>query len=304
MSLGATSPGAPPGRRRWGGLSSVLAVVVVAAAPALPSAGGSNPSGFCGALRTFNMANPSSKSQSVAVLTAFGRSSSPSVRKALNTIASAIKHGDPLSVLTQASATPPPPVPPLTSAGQVVTSAATQQCRSVVTFLAALPTGSKGRVVTPTLWARTLCTDLSAWGSSVDAAGAGLVTAQGGITTTLPEVRSMLADFSSAAVNDTETLINEVNTIGAPQALRGDTFAVLIHAGLASALQSFAQAKPLAQALPDDPHTFQVKAQGLVTSLDATGRRVEALVRQTEAQVRSVPITKALTTEPACAGIG
>jgi hypothetical protein len=285
-------------------VSAAVAAVAIAAVPALPRAPGPSPSGFCSALRTFNMANPSSKKQAVAVLTTLGRSSPPAVQKALGTVAKAMKSGDPLTVLTQASATPAPQAPPLAAAGKVITDAADQQCHAVVTFLAALPTGGKGRVVTPTLWARSLCTDLSAWGSSVNAAGAGLVTAASGITTTLPEVRSMLADFLSSAANETEQLVNEVNAIGSPQDARGATFAALVHAGLASALQSFVQDKPLAQALPDDPHTFQVKAQALVASLDATGKQVEGLVRQTEARVRSVPLTRALTTEPGCTGIG
>jgi hypothetical protein len=284
--------------------TTTVAALVVVVVPAAPGPGGSNPPEFCAALRTFNMATPSSKARSAAVLATLGRASPPAVRKALATLASAVKHGNPLAVLTQASAIPTPHAPPLTAAGKVVTDAASQQCGQVVTFLAALPTGGKGRVVAPTLWARSLCGDLTAWGSSVNAAGAGLVTTASGVTTTLPEVRSMLADFLSSAVNETEQLLNEVNTIGSPQAPRGASFAALIHAGVASALQAFMQAKPVAQSLPDDPHAFQVKAQALVATLDATGKQVEGLVRQTEARVRSAPITKALTTDPACTGIG
>ena len=285
-------------------VTTAVAALVAVAVPATPGPGGSNPPGFCAALRTFNLANPSTKAQSVAALATLGRSSPPPVRKSLGTLASALKPGDPLADLTQASAIPTPHGPALSAAGKVVTDAASQQCNQVVTFVAALPTGGKGRMVAPTLWVRTLCTDLTAWGSSVNAAGAGLVTAASGVTTTLPEVRSMLADFLSSAVNETEQLVNEVTTIGSPQAPGGASFAALLHAGLAGALQAFVQAKPVAQSLPDDPHAFQVKAQALVTTLDATGKQVEGLVRQTETRVRSVPITKALATEPACTGIG
>jgi len=148
-----------------------------------------------------------------------------------------------------------------------------------------------------------VCTSVSAWGQTVNAAGANLVTTANG-QTTLSDLRGTLSDFLSTAVVATAQLNTELGGAGIPKTAHGDVVASSIRLGVSRALLVFVGAQPLVQTLPNDAAAFQTKAQALVTKLDAAGRSVEALVKVAETQFKVPALVAVFARQPGCAGIG
>jgi hypothetical protein len=259
---------------------------------------------FCAAVRAFNANRPPSKAESVASLQHLTQASPATLRTRLRVLVRAVQRGDPSVVLAQASGSQSPPAAAVTKAGNAATSHAKQSCGIPVNFLAALPTGISPRPVDPAVWARTVCASLSSWGASLKDAGSNLLTPLSGVTTTLPEVRSALATFLGASILRTQQLVDQLDNAGSPNAPNGNAFAAFIHDGVTQAQQAFVAAVPAAQALPNDPQGFQVEGQALVQQLDDAGTQVAALARTAEAQIKAPALRRALSSEPACAGIG
>ena len=257
---------------------------------------------FCAAVRAFNADRPPSNPEAVASVQRLSERSPAPVRTRLRAILRALERGNPSVVLARAAGSPP--LSAVSAAGRAVTRQAGQRCGVPVNFLAAVPTGISPRPVDPAVWARTVCTSLSAWGQSLQASGSKLLTPLSGVTTTLPEVRSALSQFLGAAIFRTQELVDQLDAAGTPNAASGNAFAAFIHDGVTQAQQAFTAAVPAAQALPNDPQGFQVDGQALVQRLDDTGRQVAALAHSAEARINAPQIQRALAAEPACAGIG
>ncbi len=291
-------------RRRVGrlgfGVVAIVAVLVAGFSAAVPASAAPNTK-FCAAVRTFNAARPSSKDEAVAALKKLASASAPDVKAALNVIAQEADTVDAASALAQAAGNSAESTP-LTMAGSTVAAAADQTCHQTVNFAGAVPTGVSKRSVNPAGWARTVCARLSAWGQTVNDAGASLVTTANG-QTTLPDVRNTLSQFLSQAVAATRQLNTELGGAGIPKTPNGDMFASSIRLGVSRTLLIFVGAQPLVQTLPNDASTFQTKAQALVTRLDAAGRSVEALVRVAETQIKAPALVAVVARQPGCAGI-
>jgi hypothetical protein len=292
-------------QRRWVsrfgfGVVSTVAVLVAGFCTAAP-VGAASGSKFCAAVRTFNATRPSSKDESVAALKKLASASAPDVKAAVNVIAEEADTVDAASALAQAAGNSAETTP-LTLAGSTVIAAADQTCHLTLNFAAAVPTGLSKRQVNPAGWARTVCASFTAWGQTANDAGASLVTNANG-QTTLPDVRNTLSQFLSKAVAATEQLNTDLGGAGIPKTPNGDAFASSIRLGVSQRLLVFVGAQPLVQTLPNDASAFQVKAQALVTTLDATGRGIEGLVRVAETQVKAPALVAVLAHQPRCAGV-
>ena len=263
----------------------------------------STSSSLCAAVRSFDAVHPTSRAESVAALQALATASPTGVRKALTVIERAVQGEDPAAVLGEADAALAGQASPLAEAATTVMTKVDQTCHVPVHFLAAVPSGLSDQLVAPKVWARTICSQLSAWGQNLMDSGSRLLTPAGGVTVTLPEVRSELADFLDASSLRTQQLIDQLDEAGTPKVAAGHAIAAFVLNGVAHAKQVFMEAQPAAQALPDDPHAFQVAAQALVQTLDDTGRQVAALVRNAETQFKVRALDAALSAEAACAGI-
>jgi len=293
----------PRRRVRHAGLGAVAIVAVVAAGyfTAVPAAAAPG-SKFCAALRTFNATRPSSQDEAVTALKRLASASAPDVKAAVNVIAQEADTVDAASALAQAAGNSAESTP-LTTAGFTIAAAAEQTCHLTVNFAGAVPTGVSKRPVNAAGWARTVCTSVSAWGQTVNAAGANLVTTANG-QTTLSDLRGTLSDFLSTAVVATAQLNTELGGAGIPKTAHGDLVASSIRLGVSRALLVFVGAQPLVQTLPNDAAAFQTKAQALVTKLDAAGRSVEALVKVAETQFKVPALVAVFARQPGCAGIG
>jgi hypothetical protein len=288
-------------RRVGFGAVAIVATAAAGCFTAVPAAAGPG-SKFCAALRTFNATRPSSKDEAVTALKKLASASAPDVKAAVNVIAREADTVDAASALAQAAGNSAESTP-LTTAGFTVAAAADQTCHLTVNFAGAVPTGVSKRRVNPAGWARTVCTSISAWGQTVNDAGANLVTAANG-QTTLPDLRSTLSVFLSKAVAGTQQLNTELGGAGIPRTPNGDVFASSIRLGVSRALLVFVGAQPLVQTLPNDASAFQTKAQALVTTLDAAGRSVEALVKVAETQFKAPALVAVFARQSGCAGIG
>ena len=277
-------------------------VAVTLALPVLPQAA-PHPSPFCTALGIFNATRPSSRAESLTGLKRLGQAAPVRVKNALTAITKAAKNGDVASVLTQASGAQPVQPGPLATAGSTVAAAAVQNCHASVDFLAAVPTGISERKVSPEVWTRTICSSLSAWGQSLNAAGANLVTPLGGVTTTIPEERSEFSQFVGTAIIGTQQLINQLDNAGTPKTKRGAAFAAFLHDGVTQAQQGFVQAQPAAQALPDDPQAFQVQTKALVQDVSDAGMRVVLGLHNAESEIKDPALSQAFFAESTCKGI-
>ncbi len=277
----------------------ILTVSFVGRASAAP-----RPTAFCVAVLAFNANRPPSESEAVAALQRLAGAAPTTVRTRLRVIVRAVERGDPSVVLAQANGSQTPPSAALAAAGNAVASHANHTCGVSVNFLAAVPTGISARPVDPAVWARTVCGSLSSWGQSLKDAGSSLLTPLSGVTTTLPEVRSALSQFLGAAILRTQQLLDQLDEAGTPKAAHGNAFVAFIHDGVTQAQQVFLEAEPAAQSLPNDPQGFQIEGQALVQKLDDAGRQVAALARTAEAQIKAPTLRRALSSEPACAGIG
>ena len=239
----------------------------------------------------------------MAALQALAKASPSGVRKALTVIERAVQGGDPAAVLAEANEALAGQASPLAEAATTVMTKVDQVCHVQVHFLAAVPSGLSDQRVGPKVWARTVCSQLSTWGQNLMDAGSSLLTPAGGVTVTLPEVRSELADFLDASILRTQQLIDQLDEAGTPNVAKGNAIAGFVLNGVAHAKQVFMEAQPTAQALPDDPHAFQVAAQALVQTLDDAGQQVAALVRDAETEFNVRALAAALSAEAACAGI-
>lgn len=284
-------------------LGAVLVVATLGAglAGAAPAAAAPRTK-FCDALRAFNATRPSSKDETVAALNKLAAASPPAVKAAVAVIAQVADTVDAASALAQAGGNSAVTTP-LTTAGATVTAAADQTCHAGVNFAGAVPTGVSKRHVSPIGWARTVCASLSAWGQTVNAAGASLVTTANG-QTTLPDVRNTLSQFLTQAVTATRQLNTQLGGAGIPKTPNGEAFAVSVRLGVSRTLLVFVGSQPQVQSLPTDASAFQVKAQALVTKLDAAGRSVEALVRVAETQFKVPALVAVFARQSGCAGIG
>jgi hypothetical protein len=295
-----------PVRGRWGvrlGSGAAALVVAVAAglSAAVPAGAAPSPKTFCAAVRTFNATRPSSKDETVAALKKLAGASAPDVKAAVNVIAQEADTVDAASALAHAAGDSAESTP-LTVAGSTVSAAADQRCHLAVNFAAAVPTGVSKRRVNPVGWVRTVCASLSAWGQTVNDAGASLVTTANG-QTTLPDVRDTLSQFLSKAVAATEQLNTELGGAGIPKTPKGDVFSASVRLGVSKALLVFVGAQPRVQTLPNDASAFQVKAQALIKELDAAGRSVEALVPVAETQIKAPALVAVFAHQRGCAGV-
>jgi hypothetical protein len=288
-------------RRVGFGAFAIVASVVAGCVTAVP-AGAAPGSKFCAALRTFNATRPSSKDESVTALKKLGSASAPNVKVAVNVIAQEADTVDVASALAQAAGSSAESTP-LSMAGFTVATAADQTCHLAVNFAGAVPTGVSKRKVNPAGWARTVCASISAWGQTVNAAGANLATSANG-QTTLSDLRITLSQFLSTVVVATEQLNTELGGAGIPKTPHGDAIASSIRLGVSRTLFVFVGAQPLVSTLPNDAAAFQTTAQGLVTKLDAAGRSVGALVRVAETQFKAPALVAVVARQPGCAGIG
>lgn len=293
--------GRPSTRSHGRSLASGLAVAVTLALPVIPLAP-PHSSPFCSALATFTATRPSSKAQALAGLRQLAQASPTRVQKALSAITKAAKSGDVASVLTQASSAPAEPGP-LASAGTTVATSATRTCHVAVNLLAAVPTGISARTVSAQVWTRTICTSLAAWGQSLNAAGANLVTPASGVTTTVPEERSQFSQFVGTAILRTQQLIGQLNDAGVPKTRHGAAFAASVHDGVTQAQQAFLQAQPAVQALPDDPQAFQEQTKALVQNLNDAGMHVVAGLHDAESAIKDAALGQAFFDESTCKGV-
>jgi hypothetical protein len=250
----------------------------------------------------FNAARPPSDRASINDLKQLAHASPRDVQGALSVIIQAARRADATTVLLQAGLPRTARSAPVTVAGGTVVQASAQLCHDAVAFAAGVPTGVSERKVKPTVWVRTVCASLAAWGTSLRDAGLSLATPGSGLTTTLPDERGLVQQFVGTAVTRTDQLLTELNGAGTPAAAQGPAYAAFVHDRVAKAHQAFAAAQPAAAALPDDPHTFQTQAQTLVQRLDATGKDVEALVREADAQIGDRALVKAFSAEPTSTG--
>jgi hypothetical protein len=283
-----------------------VAATVLAAllAPGVASPARASSTGpFCPALRAFNGAHPSSSTESVTALRTLGRAAPSDARAALTTIARAVQHGDPSSVLAQAATAQASQPDALDQAATTVARDAFGRCQLTVNFLAIIPSGLSDQKVAVRLWGRTVCTKLVDWGEFLMNAGNGLLTPPGGVTVTLPEIQTEISDFLDTAILRTAELLNAVDEAGTPSVAKGHAIASSIRDGVLQAQRTFQVAQLTVKALPDDPQRFQVAAQGLVQTLDDTGRRVAALVQGAEQQYKVRALDTALRAEPACIGV-
>lgn len=291
--------------QRWRAASVAGIVVVSWAGSGLPAraagAATPNPKKFCAAVQTFNATRPSTKDESVAALTKLASASPPPVKAAMGLIAQDADAVDPASVLAQASGAQTESTP-LTLAGTAVADAVSQTCHTSLNFAAAVPSGISRRQVDPVAWARTVCASFSAWGHTVNDAGANLVTSANGQTTLL-DLRNTLSQFLIQAATATEQLGTQLGAAGIPKTARGSPFSASLRLGVSVALLVFVGSQPTVQALPNDAHDFQVQAQALVGKLDAAGRSVEALARVAAAQLKVPAMTAVFAHLPGCAGI-
>lgn len=292
-------------QRRTGRRVAVSAAAIVAACTAglfgAVPAGAAPGTKFCAALRTFNATRPSSKDEAVTALNKLASASAPQVKAAVNIIAQEADTVDAASALAQAAGNSAESTP-LTLAGSTVVAAADQTCHVAVNFAGAVPTGVSKRSVNAAGWARTVCTSISAWGRTVNAAGASLVTSANG-QTTLADLRVTLSQFLSTAVGATEQLNTELGGAGIPKTPNGDLVASSIRLGVSRTLLVFVGAQPLVPDLPNDAAAFQTTAQALVTKLDAAGRSVEALVKVAVTQFKAPALVAVFARQPGCAGI-
>jgi hypothetical protein len=291
-------------RRRVGrsgfGVVAVAAVLAAGFSAAVPASAAPGTK-FCAAVRTFNVTRPSSKDETVAALKKLASASAPDVKAAVNVIAEEADAVDAASALAQAAGNSAESTP-LTLAGSTVAAAADQTCHLTLNFAGAVPTGVSKRNVNPAGWAKTVCASFSTWGQTANDAGASLVTNANG-QTTLPDVRNTLSQFLSKAVAATEQLNTELGGAGIPKTPKGDAFASFIRLGVSQRLLVFVGAQPLVQTLPNDASAFQIRAQALVTTLDAAGRGIQALVRVAETQIKAPALAAVLAHQPGCAGI-
>jgi hypothetical protein len=290
------------GWSRWGRFTTGVVVVVTATVPALPGAA-PRPSPFCSAVATFNASRPATRAESLAGLKQLAQAAPTRVKSALTAIVKAAKSGDVGSVLAQAGTAQPGQAGRLASAGAIVATAAVQSCQGTVNFLAAVPTGISERTVSPEVWTGTVCSALSGWGQSLNAAGASLVTPLSGVTTTVPEERTQFSQFVGTAIIRTQQLINQLNGAGTPKTKHGTTFAAAIHDGVAQAQQAFVQAQPAVQALPDDPQAFQVQTKALVQNLSDAGMHVVLGLHNAETEIKDPALSQAFFNESTCKGI-
>lgn len=288
-------------RRVGFGAVAIVATLVGGSFTAVP-AGAAPGSKFCAALRTFNATRPSSKDEAVTALKKLASASPADVKAAVNVIAQEADTVDAASALAQAAGNSAESTP-LTLAGSTVVAAADQTCHLTVNFAGAVPTGVSKRSVNPAGWARTVCASISAWGQTVNAAGASLVTSANG-QTTLSDLRVTLSQFLSTAVGATEQLNTELGGAGIPKSPNGDVVASSIRLGVSRTLLVFVGSQPLVPDLPNDAAAFQTTAQALVTKLDAAGRSVEALVKVALTQFKAPALGTVVARQPGCAGIG
>jgi len=279
----------------------VLAALLAPAAASPARASSTGP--FCPAIRAFNGAHPTSSTESATLLRTLGRAAPSDARAALTTIARAVQHGDPSSVLAQAATAQASQPDALDQAATTVARDAFGRCQLTVNFLAVVPSGLSDQKVAVGLWGRTVCTRLVDWGEFLMNAGNGLLTPPGGVTVTLPEIQTEISDFLDTAILRTAELLNAVDEAGTPSVAKGHAIASSIRNGVLQAQRTFQAAQLTVKALPDDPHSFQVAAQGLVQTLDDTGRRVAALVQDAEQQYKVRALDAALRAEPACIGV-
>lgn len=283
------------------GLGAVTIVATLGAGLFAVVPAGAASGKFCAAVRTFNATRPSSKDEAVAALRKLASASAPDVKAAVNVIAQEADTVDAASALAQAAGNSAATTT-LTTAGSTVTAAADQTCRVAVDFAGAVPTGVSKRSVNPSGWARTVCASLSAWGQTVNTAGASLVTTANG-QTTLPDLRNTLSQFLGNAVGATQQLNTELGGAGRPKTPNGAAFASSLRLGVSRSLLVLVGAQPVVQTLPNDASAFQVKAQALVARLDAAGRSVQALVRVAETQIKAPALVAVFARQPGCAGI-
>jgi hypothetical protein len=279
------------------GVAAVVGFLVASAAVPVDAAPGPK---FCAAVRTFNATRPSSKDETVAALKKLASASAPDVKAAVNVIAEEADTVDAASALAQAAGNSAESTP-LTQAGFTVAAAADQTCHLPLNFAGAVPTGISKRKVNPAGWAKAVCANFSVWGQTANDAGASLATNANGQP--LADVRNTLSQFLSKAVAATEQLNTELGGAGIPRTPNGDAFASFVRLGVAQRLFVLAGAQPLVQTLPNDAAAFQVKAQALVTTLDAAGRGIEALVRMAETQIKAPALAAVLAHQSGCAAI-
>jgi hypothetical protein len=289
------------GRRAAVGAAAIVAACTAGLFVAVPACAAPGTK-FCAALRTFNATRPSSKDEAVTALTKLASASTPQVKAAVTVIAQEADTVDAASALAQAAGNSAESKP-LTVAGSTVAAAADQMCHLTVNFAGAVPTGVSKRSVNPAGWARTVCTSISGWGQTVNAAGASLVTSANG-QTTLSDLRVTLSQFLSTAVGATEQLNTELGGAGLPKTPNGVVVASSIRLGVSRTLLVFVGAQPLVPDLPNDAAAFQTTAQALVTKLDAAGRTVEALVNVALTQYKAPALAAVFAHQPGCAGIG
>ncbi len=279
-------------------LVGVLAATVPEAGPAWAAP---RPKSFCAAVRAFNATQASTKDEAVAALQALTAASPPNVKAAMKLITDQADAVDPASVLAQASGAQVESTP-LTAAGATVAAAADQTCHEALNFTAAVRTGISHRKVNPAGWARTVCASISTWGLTANDAGANLVTAANGQTTTA-DLRTTLSQFLTKAVTATQLLSQQLGAAGIPKTPNGDTFASFIRHGVGVTLLVFVGAQPTVQHLPNEAQAFQVEAQALVGTLDGAGRSVQTLVRLAEIQIKAPALRAVFARQPSCATI-
>ncbi len=283
-----------------------VAIVTVTAwlapAPAGAAPGPAPGAKFCAAVRTFNATRPSTRDEAVTALQKLASASVPTVRAAVNLIAQEADTVDAATALAQAAGNASESTP-LTAAGLTITAAADQACHLAVNFAGAVPTGVSKRRVNAAGWARTVCSSITAWGHTVNDAGASLVTAANG-QTTLSDLRITLSQFLNQAVAATRLLNTQLGGAGIPIASRGEEFASSIRLGVSRTLLTFVGVQPSVPDLPNDASAFQTTAQALVTKLDAAGRSVQSLVRAAEAEFKAKALAAVFARQAGCAGIG
>ena len=289
------------GQRVAVGVVAIVATLTAGFCTAVP-AGAAPGSKFCAALRTFNATRPSSRDEAVTALMKLAAASVPNVKAAVTVIAQAADTIDAASALAQAAGNSAESTP-LTAAGLTVVAAADQTCHLTVNFAGAVPTGVSKRSVSPAGWARTVCSSISAWGQTVNAAGASLVTSANG-QTTLSDLRTTLSQFLSTAVGATEQLNTALGAAGIPKTTNGDLVASSVRLGVSRTLLVFVGAQPLVPDLPNDAAAFQTTAQALITKLDAAGRSVEALVKVAVIQFKAPALGAVFARQAGCGGIG
>jgi hypothetical protein len=151
--------------------------------------------------------------------------------------------------------------------------------------------------VPPKQWARDVCTALKEWKSNVSDANTTRKSASSSATN-LSEAKDALVNFLGTVVQDTDTMLGEIQQAGVPKVKDGNKIAGGVENGLTDLRNLFVGAQETAANLSTtDQAQFQAAAADMENTIDEGGDKFSQAINRVE---RKYKAAKSALKHPAC----